>query len=451
MDSTRIAELLDKGILLSPDGASAIDEPTVHIVSNYTKRSHKRTYEDFVGHFNQRFKALSGMLRNRQELQGVMAISRLAAMEARERVVIIGMVSEKAFTKNQNIMLTVEDQTGEMRLLVTQRRKDVFETARDIVLDEVVGFSGVMGEGVVFVDAIIHPDIPIANEIKKGPIEEYLAIIGDPQVGSTDFLEEDFGKMLDWLNGKVGNAEQRRIASLVRYVIVPGDLVDGVGVYPGQEEDLTIKDIKEQYAKFAEYMRRIPAHIQIICTPGNHDAGRIAEPQPPIYKDFAGPLYDMPNVVMVSNPSVVTIGARPNFPGHDILIYHGYSLPFLADNVPSIRERGGQKRVELIMKFQLQRRHLAPTHASNMYIPDPLGDPLVIKSVPDIYITGHIHRVASAQYRGVTMINASAWLDLTEDQERRGIEPQPARLPVVNLQTRDVRVINFYTGRKSNG
>ena len=41
-----------------------------------------------------------------------------------------------------------------------------------------------------------------------------------------------------------------------------GDSIDGVGIYPGQEKDLKIKDIKEQYVKLAEYYKRIPKHIE---------------------------------------------------------------------------------------------------------------------------------------------------------------------------------------------
>lgn len=436
---------LEQGILLSPDG-EASHSPSVRVENSYTKRSHKRTYDDFVAHLNHRFSTLSRMLRQRQELQGATAIAR-AQKHGADRAALIGMVSERSITKNGNVMLTIEDQTGDIKVLASVKRKELFDIARDVVLDEVIGVTGRLGEGILFADTILFPDIPLTHELKKGPVEEYVAVIGDPQVGSDQFLTKDFTKMLQFLKGELGNNEQRRVAEKIRYVIIPGDLVDGVGVYPGQEQDLTIKDIKAQYQRFAEYMREIPSHMQIIVIPGNHDAGRIAEPQLPIYKDFAEELYAMPNMTILSNPATVTLGATQGFSGFTFLLYHGYSLIYYSDHVPSIRERGGQKRAELIMKFLLRRRHLAPSHASNLYIPDADGDPLVIPTVPDFFITGHIHRVAVATYRGVTMINASAWLDTTDEQERRGLEPQPARLPLINLQTRDVKVVNFYSGK----
>ncbi len=421
----------------------------IRIISNYVKRSRKYAYEDFVAHFNQRFKALAAILRQRSELQGAMSITRLARRGANERVALIAMVDEKSVTKNGNVMLTLEDQTGRTKALVTAKNAELHAAARDLVPDEVVGLTGSLGDGIIFINGLFFPDVPVTHELKKTPNEEWLAVIGDPQVGGKQFLAKDFAKLLAWFNGRLGNEEQRAIAAKVRYAVVVGDLVEGVGVYPGQEEGLTLKDIKEQYQAFADLLRQIPSTIRIFCIPGNHDAGRISEPQPPIYKDFAPALYAMENVTMLSSPSLVTIAEDPEkgFSGLDLLLYHGYSLTYYADNVPSIRERGGQKRAELIMKFLLQRRHLAPTHGSNLYIPDPEQDSLVIAKVPDLFLTGHIHRVASAVYRGVTLINGSAWCDIDEYQEKRGLEPQPARLVLVNLQTRDVKVINFFSGK----
>ena len=66
-------------------------------------------------------------------------------------------------------------------------------------------------------------------------------------------------------------------------VRVVGDNVDGVGVYPKQEKELEIKDIKEQYRKLAEFLGGIRNSITIIMCPGGlHDAVRLIEPQPKI-------------------------------------------------------------------------------------------------------------------------------------------------------------------------
>ena len=48
-----------------------------------------------------------------------------------------------------------------------------------------------------------------------------------------------------------------------------GDLVEGVGVYPGQEEDLVITDVHEQYRVLSEML------LMRLCIPGGRIIGRI--------------------------------------------------------------------------------------------------------------------------------------------------------------------------------
>jgi DNA polymerase II small subunit len=251
--------------------------------------------------------------------------------------------------------------------------------------------------------------------------------------------------MLHWLNGRVGSDEQRRVASKVRYAIFVGDLVEGVGVYPNQERDLAITDVYKQYDYFEQYLKQIPSNIQIILVPGNHDIGRLSEPQPSLFFDTMKSISQMPNVLSLSNPCIFNIGSHKDidFPGFDVLLYHGGSIFYYAENLPLVRSQGGIKRTDLVMKYLLQRRHLAPTHSSTIYVPDSQKDPLVIETVPDFFVTGHTHKLAVSSYRNVTIINASCWAGMTDYMEKRGVVPEPGRLPIVNLQTREVKVMNF--------
>ena len=68
----------------------------------------------------------------------------------------------------------------------------------------------------------------------------------------------------------MGNDVQKEIAKKVKYIIIAGDLVDGVGIYPSQIEELEIKDIVEQYDEFCRLIKQIPTNKQIIICPGNH-------------------------------------------------------------------------------------------------------------------------------------------------------------------------------------
>ncbi len=420
-----------------------LDESNVMIIKNYFTGDKKYTVQDFTNYFKLRYNKIKNLLLARKELQNATSINRILNKSDREKVSLIGMVSDKRISKNGNIILSLEDQTGLINVVVSKNKNNVFEIAEDVLLDEVIGITGQSGEKIIFVDNLFYPDIPINNELKKSDKEEYAVFTSDMQVGSKVFYEKNLLKFIDWLNGNYGTEEQKNIARKVKYFFIPGDLVEGVGVHPGQEEDLAILDIYEQYKKFVEYISKIRNDIKIIISPGNHDAMRIAEPQPIFDKKTAPGLYEMPNVYLTTNPAIVNIASTKNFLGFNVLIYHGFSFPYIAENVESIRKAGRLENPELIMKYLLQRRHLAPSHTSNQYLPSSEEDFLLIEKVPDFFISGHIHKTKAMNYRNITLMNCSCWVGKTEDQERRGIQPDPCKVILVNLKTREIKILNF--------
>jgi DNA polymerase II small subunit len=417
-----------------------LSEHRIKIVSDYNEKNKKRSVQDFVSMFNSRYKELEKILRSRQELQNLTSISRILSKKERENVALIGIVYDKQVSKKNNIILTLEDPTGTIKVVVNQSKEEMFSLAQEIQLDETIGVTGTF-DGLIFANNILLPDIPLTKELKKSPEEGYFVVITDLQIGNKLFLEDEFKKFLQWLNGEAGSDQQKDIASKVKYLFLVGDLAEGVGIYPDQEYDLKIIDVYDQYKKVAEYLKEIK--IPIIICPGNHDVGRLSEPQPGFHDEYSKAVWMLPNVLCVSNPSTINIFSSDTFEGFDVLMYHGGSFFYYFNNVPAIRQKGGPTRSDLVMKYLLQRRHLAPSHTSTVYIPDANKDPLVIDKVPDFFFSGHVHRSTVNNYRNVTCINASCWVAKTEEQERRGLEPQPGRAFIVNMQTREVKIMNF--------
>lgn len=415
----------------------------INIINSYEKSPNKRSIQDFVKHINVRFKKIKSMLKNRSELIGLTGINKLKGKKDKDKISIIGMVSEKSETKNKHIILTLEDLSGSIKVLIHKDNQELINHAKNLVLDEIIGISGQAGGDIIFCNLIIHPDIPLTKELKKSPFDHYVVFLGDIHLGSKEFLKKEFHKLLLWLNGKMGTLEQRKMAKKVKYIFLVGDLIEGVGIYPGQENDLDIPDVRSQYEKVAYYLAKIPSHIKIIVSPGNHDVGRIAEPQLPIDKEYTKAIWELPNVIMVSNPAFLSIDVSDTFSGIDVLIYHGYSMIYYSDAINKVRLEGGQKCADDIMIHLLRKRHLAPTHGSTLYIPDIHEDSLIIDPIPDIFATGHIHRAQSKNYRNVTCLTSSCWTAITEDQEKRGLEPQPARAMIISLKTREVKIMNF--------
>jgi len=417
--------------------------PSVLVLKNMDIEDKLRELGDFVNFFKARYNSLSEILQTRESLRHVVSISKILNKMDKERVAVIGLISDKRYTKNGNIIFKVEDLTGLIDVLVNKNKSDLFNLAQDLVLDEVIGVSGMLGERIIFADDVVFPDISLAHELKKSKDEVFAVFTADLHVGSNNFYKDDFLKFIDWINGKSGDEKQVEIAKKVKYLFIVGDLVDGIGVYPGQENELVIKDIVQQYDLCYELLSRIRKDVRIVICGGNHDALRMAEPQPPLDRKFASSLYNLSNAVFVTNPSFVNINSSEDFPGFDILLYHGFSFVYYANNVNSIRSKGNTIRADLIMKFLLQKRHLAPTHTSSMYIPNPESDFMVIDRVPDFFISGHLHRTLVGNYRNVTLISCGCWVGQTPFQSKLGIVPDPSRISLVNLKTREVKILKF--------
>ncbi|MCK5043740.1 metallophosphoesterase, partial [Candidatus Pacearchaeota archaeon] len=228
----------------------------------------------------------------------------------------------------------------------------------------------------------------------------------------------------------------------IKYLFIVGDLVTGVGNYPNQERDLSIMDIEEQFIRLAELLNKIRKDIKIIISPGNHDGVRIMEPQPLFDEKYAWPLYDLENVLITGNPARINIGATENFKGFNVLTYHGFSFPFYANTVSSLMSEKALNTPNKIMDYLLKNRHLAPTHASTQYFPSE-KDFLMIDKIPDIFIAGHTHKSAVSYYNNILTISVSSWESKTAYQEKMGNKPDHCKIPMFNLKTRAIKILDF--------
>jgi DNA polymerase II small subunit len=95
------------------------------------------------------------------------------------------------------------------------------------------------------------------------------------------------------------------------------------------------------------------------------------------------------------------------------------------------------------VRHMLKRRHLAPTHSEVNYIPNKESDPLVIQEVPDVLCTGEVHRLDIENYNGIIIITGGCWQSQTDFEEKIGNIPDPAKVPILNLKTRELRILDF--------
>lgn len=381
-------------------------------------------YQDFIRYFRDRYSRIREMLSGRLNARPIESLRRDIA--GRE-ISIIGMVMNVRTSAKGNKVVELEDPTGMVTVIFTKGAPGSEEVA-GLVLDEVIGVTGTAdGKGRFFGKTILRPDLQAHSLIATG--EGGALLLSDVHVGSTYFMEDAWDRFIEWICGEMD--DPLGIASKVKYAVIAGDLVDGIGIYPGQEADLAIKDIWEQYERAAELLNEIPDRIQIVLSPGNHDLVRQAEPQPALPESLRD-LFKK-NVTFVGNPAAFRLG------GVDWLVYHGRSIDDLVLKIPGLSYGEPEKA----MVEMLKRRHLSPIYGNRVSIAPEEEDLLVIRRPPAILHCGHVHTVGMTRYKGVTAINSGTWQGQTDFQKKMNIQPIPAVVPYLDLSTMRARRLIF--------
>jgi len=419
--------------------------PDPAIIKSFVDSRSGVNRKDFLPHFLDRYERISGIIKRRMNCGQIRFIKN---GRRSEEVSVVGMVSSINKTAKGNLRVELEDPTGNFVIILPRQE--------EIIPDEVIGVTGSLSDGgFLFANRVVHPDVPFPSSTSQSPLpfsfksnsnhnsdtnygyssdekkeghEEqrpvYAVFISDMHVGSNTFLEESWGSFVQWLKDE---AKSMGIA----YLIVAGDIVDGIGVYPGQEDDLSIMDIEEQYKTAAGYFHDFPSHIHVVVAPGNHDAVRSAEPQPPLPENLRKLFPN--NTYFVSNPAYIKIG------GKLVLIYHGQSYDDFVNSV----SRLNYSNPDETMVEMLRRRHIAPIYGNMVSIVPDGHDYGVIDPVPDIFHCGHTHTVGISKYRNVLLINSGAWQSQTPYQKKRDITPVPGCATLVELSDMKAKVMDF--------
>ncbi len=435
---TIIETLKSKGIFLLDSSVmhdifsykTADGSKRIEIIKNYKGETSPSKPSDWTAYFNDRFSRLRDMLVSKEN-GGLMSLSQVKGMPSGMSVKFIAMISKISISPIKKFMvLDIEDNITSFRALSSTIREGILE-------DQVVIIKGKKSKDAVFIDDIILPDIQVKENSKGDILDSYAVFLSDIHVGSKLFAKEPMERFIKWINAETD--EYSNIAKAIDFLFIVGDTIDGIGVYPDQEKELEITSIRKQYDELYNILNKVPKHIKIIISQGNHDATHIAEPQPRPDPISAGQLYKLDNAVFLSNPyqiNLVVANHKTN-----ILGYHGFSIPYYANTISKYNKMNPED-VEAIMRLHLRSRHLAPTHGSTQVIP-LREDYLVIDETPDIYVTGHIHKALLGKYKETILINASCWQYQTSYQKKYGLEPEIAKVPVVNLKTKEGLVLDF--------
>jgi DNA polymerase II small subunit len=204
---------------------------------------------DFAKLFANRFSIVRKILRKqRRELAQVIPINRMKSSGIKD-IQVVGIVNEIRTTTNGHRLIELEDDTGSITAIVLQNARDLFQTAQTIVPDEIIGISGQFSNhGDLFlIQSIIYPDISLHNTYHKTSDPICTAFLSDIHIGSKEFMDKQWQSFIKWITGNLGNSRQKDVAGKIKYIVIPGDVVDGIGIYPNQEHELVITDLYKQY------------------------------------------------------------------------------------------------------------------------------------------------------------------------------------------------------------
>lgn len=415
-----VAKVLPQDIQQESEQVVVSDEAELEVISDPTQSiAPSEGYAGFGKLFNDRYERLYSIIRGRLDTKNTTNVSATKNLPPGKRVKVAGLLADRS-SRRGTVELKIDDPSGMIRVMCQDKLAE--KAALEAPLDSMVVVEVSRGKsGQLFTSSVVLPDVPGRRPVSSSH-RVYAVLLSDLHIGSRMFLADDFRRFIQWLNGGLGDKD---VVSRVKYLVVAGDLVDGVGVYPGQEYQLAEKDPKKQYEIAADLLKQVPGHIQIVVAPGNHDAVRQALPQPAVPVDLAESLYAMENLRWVGDPAYIKLH------GVMFLVYHGKSLDDVIATTPDLT----YNRPTEAMKLLLRARHLAPTYGKRTALSPELRDFLVVDPVPDVLHAGHVHTFGELNYRGTLLVNSGTWQAQTSFQSNMGLEPTPSIIPVLNLST----------------
>jgi len=396
---------------------NVISEPTSRITSGEGVKGYNAL-------FSSRFNKFKRIISDRPESRLLKSAASVKTIKSDDDIYICGLVTTRNIERNIT-KLILEDPSGIFEGIIFDN--ELQKIANTLLMDQFVMARISLGKnsGYIIKDLIL-PDIPDQAK-NKSESEAYAVFLSDLHIGSKYFMEEEFSEFISWLSSP------DPVARKIRFVLIGGDVVDGVGIYPNQDKELVCQTIQEQLKKAENLIDKIPKNVKIIIMPGNHDPGRRALPQPAIPRKYNSGLWERENVVMVGNPALVSLN------GVKIMMFHGQSIDDIVKTTPGL----SYDKPTNVMRHLLRARHLSPIYGSQTPIAPEIEDLLVIEDIPDIFHVGHVHRAELDMYKGILLVNSGSWQKQTPFQASVGMTPNPGIAIMVNLKTFQVFHENY--------
>ncbi len=187
--------------------------------------------EGFLQYFQSRYDRLETILKRRVDVKDAIPIEQALKLPIKTKLKTIGIVAEKR-TRGSKLFIELEDCHSSISIMVSD--EEVMRQGLELQEDQVIAVDAVKyTDDLLIANNWIWPDVPV-NTPRRSHDLLYAALLADVHVGSKYFRGDLFDKFIDWMNLELGPPQSRDAAARVKYVIIAGDLVDGVGIYPEQ-------------------------------------------------------------------------------------------------------------------------------------------------------------------------------------------------------------------------
>ena len=311
----------------------------IKILKERQARVKKIFVENFTQIINNRYNFSKKILETRMDLVNPISINKISPKT--KKFSLIAMIKEKDDATKSAVL---EDSTGETNIFFKSNTN-----LDELMVDDTTGFVCEIDDGVVKVERVIFPDIPLKKEASKTKEDVYCLFISDILFENTEFKKKSFQNFLDWLN-------KSNYPNLIIFVL---------------------GNVSTEKNKLKEFFEALPKSVKIFQK-REDDADT-----------------DLPDI-KISSPCFLEIG------GVVVLVCN--------DNFLLEYKKTFKKTTDMVLLNLLKRRNLDPflNHKKEIYE----NDPFLIEIVPDIIVAGNVFEPSQVNYKSTTILTNGSFANM---------------------------------------
>ncbi|KAL7580135.1 hypothetical protein ACA910_012892 [Epithemia clementina (nom. ined.)] len=343
-------------------------------------------------------------------------------------------------------VLYLEDESGRVALQFQEGTRAKYYI-HDFCTGLIVGVQGAVSRGgTIIVEHIVLPSLPPPEKLQPLSTNDappFLLLISGIQCGSTSHPSLKRDMLLNFLEGRLGHPA----APLVSRVVVCGGLIannddkENTNGKTGESSALSSKISSLLDLDAFLFQITAGAGIPVDILPGEKDPTTANWPQRPLHSSL-----------ILQSTSFGLVHRSPNpydvrHEGCQVIATDGTNVRDLQKHILARQEKGEEEDAEFSLLTELaslrkhvEFGHICPTGpASVPTVPHALSDPMVLQSLPHVFVAGNCSHFATAT------VNSNA--QVADSQPCRLVclpsFCQTGEAVLLNLNSLDIELLRF--------